>query len=341
MNLKENFINCLEGKGVEKTPVVPITTITLMEYREKFNSNFPEAHTDSDKMVKLAVAPYEVSGIEGINLPFDMTIEAEAFGCEIDLRENEHTPEVVKTPFNEPSGIDVPSDFLQTSRVRVLEESIMKIQEKYHDVPLIIGVVGPFTLLGQLLGIENLLKYVKKDYYEVEDAIGIVTEALQEFISLLDSYKIDAICICEPSSSSDLLNPEIFKKLVKPELEILADTIKSKTILHVCGNTNPIIPDMLTCNYDAISIEDVVDINYITKTRKELNSNTKICGNISTNKALLLGTTKTVKDEATIALEKGVDILCSSCSVPPMTPEVNVNAMIKARDKYYDQKTNN
>lgn len=335
MTLKENFLNVLCGNKTDKTPIVPVTTITLMSYREKVNSNFPEAHTDFNKMVRLAVAPYEISGIEGINIPFDMTIESEAIGCSVDLRCDDQTPEIIKSPFKYPNDVEIPHDVLKRGRMPVLFKAIEEIKEKYSDVPLIVGIVGPFTLLGQLLGIENLLKYIKTNIFEVEDSLTVVNDFLSDFSRKLSSLNVDSVCVCEPSCSSDLLTPDIFKKIVVPELEILSDEIKVKSILHICGNSKPIIPDMLSCGFNAISIEDVVDIEYINRVKNELNSPTMICGNIST-KSLLLGTPQDVKKEVKIALEKGVDILCSSCSVPPHSPEGNVRAMVLARDEYED-----
>ncbi len=334
MNLREKFSDILDAKNSEKPLVVPITTITLMEYREKIGVSFPEAHTDVDKMVELAVAPHNFSGIEGINIPFDMTIEAEAMGCSIDLRGGDQTPEVDVTPFNKPEDVVVPDDFLSSERMNVLFSAIGKIKKSYPDVPLIIGIVGPFTLLGQLLGIEKLLKYLKTNYFEVEEALSVVSDALLLFTSKLDEYDVDAICVCEPSSSSDLLDPKIFSKLVKSELEYMSDNIVSHKILHVCGNSNPIIEDMLTCGYNGISIEDIVDLGYVNDIKRKVNTSTVVCGNISTNKALLLGTPSDVESEVFNALDHGIDLLCSSCSVPPHSPEENVRAMITSRDKY-------
>jgi len=37
-------------------------------------------------------------------------------------------------------------------------------------------------------------------------------------------------------------------------------------------------------------------------------------------------------------LYNGIDILCSSCSVPPLSSEENVKAMVKARDIYFKNK---
>ncbi|MCI5867714.1 MAG: uroporphyrinogen decarboxylase family protein [Methanosphaera sp.] len=337
MTLREKFSDILDDKNNnEKTIVAPITTINLIKYRQNLDVQFPEAHLNVDDMVKLATAPYNTSKIEGINIPFDMTIESQSFGCEIDMRDGSNMPEVASSPFSKPEDIEIPENFTDSSRMKILFDAMDKINMQYPDVPLIVGVVGPFTLLGQLLGIEDLLKYIKTEYFEIEEAISVITEALIMFCEEIDKHNPSAICICEPSCSCDLLDPKIFKKLIKEEVEYIADSIQSHSILHVCGNSTEIIEDMLTCNYDAISIENIVDLDYVNEQRTKTQSKTKVCGNVST-KTLLLGDKTQINTEVKTALNKGIDIVASSCSVPPYTPEENVHEMIKARDEYYQQ----
>ena len=98
--------------------MLPITTIALNEYKQRYNSYFPDNYNDAEKMYKLSVAPYIDSGIEGANVPFDMTLEAEALGCKIDLRGGDLTPEVSETPFDDLDDIIVPENFLNTSRIK-------------------------------------------------------------------------------------------------------------------------------------------------------------------------------------------------------------------------------
>lgn len=332
--LKKQLHEILDNTEKHKALVLPITTVNLQSYRQKENTHFPQTHQNPNLMAHQALAANKYSGIEGVNLPFDVTMEAEAFGCKVDLRDDNNMPEVIDSPFKSPDKIKIPDNYPNTERIQILFKAIKIIKDEKPDLPLIIGVVGPFTLLGQLLGIENLLKYLKTEYFQIEEALTTVTEALLKFTEKLDEAQVDIICVCEPSCSCDLLDPSIFRSLVKPELEYMADEIKTRTTLHVCGNTNDIIEDMLTCNFNSISIEDAVNTDHLKKVRKITNSPTKVCGNIST-KTLLLGSPNDIKAEVRNALESGFDIITSSCSVPQHTPEENVKAMIKARDEYY------
>ena len=44
------------------------------------------------------------------------------------------------------------------------------LKEKYEDLPIIVGITGPFTLTGHLLGIENEDRLMKTDQDEIEIA---------------------------------------------------------------------------------------------------------------------------------------------------------------------------
>lgn len=339
-NLRKNFNETIKHIKKHTPQVIPITTINLVEYRNQLNIHFPEIHTNTEDMIKLALAPHKQSGIEGVNLPFDMTLESESFGCKIDMRDESNMPEVKSTPFTKPADITIPENFTDTPRMNILYQAIRKIRTENPELPIIIGIVGPFTLLGQLLGIEDLLKYIKLEYFEVEEALTLVVEALIQFIAKLETLDIDAVVVCEPSASCDLLSPTIFSQLLKPELEYIAKiTTKTNTILHVCGNTTKIIPDMLTAGYDAISIEHVVDLDYVNECRRKTKTDTLVCGNIST-KTLLLGSVEDIKKQVYEALDKNIDILASSCSVPPHSPEANVSEMVKARNQYEKERKN-
>lgn len=284
-------------------------------------------------MYQLSVAPHIESNIEGANVPFDMTLEAEALGCTIDLRSGDLTPEVIKSPYANLEDIQIPNTFPKTDRIKIFMDTIDLIRKNYPDLPIMVGIVGPFTLLGQLIGIEKLLKLLKSELYQIEDALIILSEAQSKFIKHIEEHDVDAIICCEPSCTSDLLDPNIFRDIVQTELEELAENINVASVLHICGNTNPIIGDMISMGYDAISFEDAVDVRDAVRIRENTGSTTKLCGNIATN-TLLNSDVESVGKEVRYAISNGIDILCSSCSVPPLTPEENVRAMVTYRDKY-------
>lgn len=352
MNLKNNLLKALSGEEVDVTPVVSVTQVAVVEAMEKTGAFWPEAHTDAEKMAKLGSSLYELAGLECARIPFCLTVEAEAMGCKVDLGGNDKTPQVSETPFRSGNDINVPADFLSSGRIPVVLEAVEKLKEEYADtLPIIVGMTGPFTLAGHLLGVENLVRYMKIKPSEVETAVENSLDACMDYAEAISEVKPDVICVAEPTAAPELIDPLQFKSVVKPRLEDLANVIKTKKVLHICGSTQPIVRDMAGIGYDGISVEEKVDIarakQDIEKGGKVIrvggktmsmggDSSSKIVGNISTTQTLFRSSPEEVKAEVKRALEAGVDILAPSCGLAPGSPIANIKAMVEGRNEFYN-----
>jgi len=352
MNLKENLIESLSGEEVEITPVISVTQVGIVEAMQKTGSFWPDSHTDAEKMAILGSSLYELVGLECARIPFDLTVEAEAMGCKIDIGSEDMTPRVVENPFERSSDIKIPEDFLNRGRIPVVLEALKKLKEKYGDnLPVIVGVTGPLTLTGQLLGIENVVRSMRSRPYEVESALDEVLEASIQYVNALSEIDSDVICVADPTSAPDLTNPLQFKNMVKPRLEDLSREITACKVLHICGSTEPIIKDMAATGFDGLSVEEKVDISWAKEEIKSggktirvggrtmsmggRDKTPKLVGNISTSQTLFMGSPQDVKSEVKSVLEAGVDILAPSCGLAPRSPLENIKAMIEARNEYY------
>lgn len=352
MNLRENLIDALSGEDVEITPVISVTQVGIVEAMEKTNAFWPDAHTDAGKMAELGSSLYELAGLECARIPFDLTIEADAMGCRVDMGSEDRTPQVTRSPFDSSRDIKVPEDFLSRGRIQVVLEAIDKLKDNYgDDLPIIVGMTGPLTLAGQLLGIENLVRYMRSKPNEVEDALDEVLEASFQYADAICEKEPDVICVADPTSAPDLIDPLQFKNMVKPRLEDLAGGITTNKVLHICGSTEPIIRDMATTGFDGLSVEEKVDIS---RAKEEIkgggktirvggrtvsmgggDKTPKLVGNISTNQTLFMGSNQEVKEEVMDALEAGVDILAPSCGLAPRSPLANIKAMVEARNEFH------
>lgn len=85
-------------------------------------------------MANLAIASYELSGLECVQVPFDFVIEPEALGCKIEWRDaKDFVPMVVDHPYDSPEKFDIPEDVLSRGRIPVLLEAIGLIKKKVGD----------------------------------------------------------------------------------------------------------------------------------------------------------------------------------------------------------------
>ncbi|MGB9201273.1 methylcobamide:CoM methyltransferase MtaA [Methanobacterium sp.] len=353
MNIKNNVLKVLSGEESDITPVLSVTQIAIVEAMEKTDVYWPEAHINADMMAILGSSLHELAGLECARIPFCLTVEAEAMGCTVDLGNIERTPQITETPFRTASDIEVPTDFLNKGRIPVVLEAIKRLKEDYGDtLPIIVGITGPFTLTGHLLGVENMLRDMKMRPGDIENAIDNSLDACMDYAEAISQAEPDIICVAEPTAAPELIDPLQFKTIVKPRLEDLANVIRTKKILHICGSSQPIIHDMASIGYDAISVEENVDI---AKAKQDLEkggkvlrvggkvmsmggeTSSKIVGNISSTQTLFRGSTEDVKEEVKKALSAGVDILAPSCGLAPRSPIANIKAMVEARNEFYDK----
>ena len=351
MNLKNNVLKVLSGEESDITPVISVTQVAVVEAMEKTNAFWPEAHTNAEKMATLGSSLYELAGLESARIPFCLTVEAEAMGCKVNLGGEDRTPQIAETPFRSASDIEVPDDFLSRGRIPVVLEAVEILKEKYGDtLPIVVGITGPFTLAGHLLGVENLVRYMKIRPSEIETAIDNSLDACMDYAEAISEVGPDIICVAEPTAAPELIDPLQFKSIVKPRLEDLANVIKTKKVLHICGSTQPIIRDMASIGYDGISVEEKVDIKtakqdlgkggkVIRVGGKTMNmggeTSSKIVGNISTTQTLFRSSPEEVKAEVKQALEDGIDILAPSCGLAPRSPITNIKAMVEARNEFF------
>jgi [methyl-Co(III) methanol-specific corrinoid protein]:coenzyme M methyltransferase len=351
MNLKENVLTVLSGEEVNVTPVISVTQIGIVEAMEKTDSFWPEAHTDAEKMAILGSSLYELVGLECARIPFCLTVEAEAMGCKVNLGSEDKTPLVMESPFQNASDIKIPTDFLHNGRIPVVLEALKKLKEKYGDtLPIIVGITGPFTLTGHLLGVEKMVRYMRTKPYEIESALDKALDVSMEYVNALSEIGPDIICVAEPTSATELINPLQFKTIVKPRLEDLSREINTKKVLHICGSAEPILKDMASIGYDGLSVEEKVDVKWA---KEELKGGGKIMrvggrimtmggekspkliGNISSSQTLFRDSPDEVKKKVKDVLESGIDILAPSCGLAPRSPLENIKAMVKGRNEFY------
>ena len=231
--------------------------------------------------------------------------------------------------------LEVPDDFVNNGRLPVILESIEILKNEYPEVPVIVGMAGPFTLTGHLLGVEDLVKMLKTDSFVVEDAVEIALEAQTELVQAFNESGVDVIAVADPTSSPELLDPNDFSEFAQPALEDLSAEMETESILHICGNSRPILEEMLDCGFSGISVEEAVDMTEAQQVRAETGAETVMVGNVSTSQTLFSKPVEEVKAEVTQALEKGVNVLAPSCGIAPKSPLANLKAFVEARDEFY------
>jgi MtaA/CmuA family methyltransferase len=285
---------------------------------------------DADAMVKAHVDAQKLLGYDALFAYIDALFIPEVFGCSVihlasggldaspvDIK-NEEDVEALPTP-------DVRKDGRLPLMLTVAERLAGMAG---RGVPVIPLVEGPFTTAARIMGVERMMRAVMKNRPMIEKMVAKVGHFLAQYGEALAQCGADGLIIADPVGSSTMVSPPLYRAMVLPELQRFINSLKIPTILHVCGDTEPILDMMAETGANILSLDQCMDLG---KAKQHLAGRCGIAGNVDPINALLLGTVEGVKRETLKCLEQGGKkgyILMAGCAVPPGTPTENLEAMI-------------
>lgn len=330
---KERVLGALLGKKIDRIPASSVAGCggtVCVDMQKGIGIYWPEAHRDAKKMAKLAIASYELSGLECVRVPFDLVIAPEALGCEITYPpEVDARPMVYGHTYEKPEDLKVPESILELGRIPTLLEAIRILKRDVGDLlPISSLLFGPFSLVGEMIGTSKLMKWCFRNPDCLREFVDFATDFLIELGEAQYDAGSDIVVVADPIAS--LVRPNMFKDYAKPALIRVADSLDGIIVLHICGDANLIVPDMAECGYHGISIEESMDV---AKAKLHV-GDVKILGNVSSKETLLFGPPDDIKAEARKAIEAGVDLLEPGCGIVPSTPLANVIAFVEAAKEF-------
>lgn len=336
MNLKERFLNQLKGKEVDMTPVGCTTTYGVVELMEKCGAERPLADRDPQAMAELALAGPKYAGFEWIKaMGWDITAMSEAFGCVLGEAKIDRQYSIHEHPFSQDlEGLDYPSDFLQRGRFPVYKEQFKILKDKVGEDYVVYGETeGAFTCAANLVGTEQFMKWTFKKPDQVQQVLDVTKQAMLDVINFSFDCGADYFLMAEPTSGPAVMSPKLWKKYVQPLITEIVPKAKGPLVLHVCGNTDSIVPMMCETGIAGISIEEKADMKRAVEIANE--HGTKVFGNVATATTIFSGTPEQCYQESIEALENGTHFLCPGCGIAPNSSLENIQQLKKARDDYF------
>jgi [methyl-Co(III) methanol-specific corrinoid protein]:coenzyme M methyltransferase len=337
MNSRERVLKLFAREPIDYIPVFSGYGNITVHGLEKYGWRFAEIHTNAEKMAKMAATTYELFGFECAVCPFDMGVEAEVLGSEVNFyahRDDVVYPTIVKHAAEKviDLNIQVPQDLKNAGRIPIVREALSILKERVgNNVAIGSWVLGPYTLAGQLVDLSDLSKSAIKKPELMNEILRKLADYLLEVIKLYREAGADYVTIREMGAGPDILSPRVFNSLIKPHLQHMFATIESPKILHMCGDTNVIVELLGDCGAEVLSVEDKNDV---IATRKLLGPDTLIFGEIDAYGVLVAGKPKDVDEAVKKAIDSGVDAVWPGCDIWPTAPKANMKALLEATRKY-------
>jgi [methyl-Co(III) methanol-specific corrinoid protein]:coenzyme M methyltransferase len=364
-NSRDTVLNVLRGEPADHVPnfsgMGSITLHGIQQLGYKFN----EIHGDGRKMADSAASTHRFFGFESAVVPFDMGVVAESLGAGMKYYDKADLGQIIYPTMTRklverstvvvPEGLSEaeaktfvmkeienqiinyqfqkPADISQTGRIPVVLEAIRILKQELGD-EIAIGswTLGPFTELGQVLDLEVLLKMSAKKPEIVNRHLQFMVDYLTEVINLYIEAGADFITVREMGATASIMSPRMFKSLILPNLQALFGRInRVPTVLHICGDTNPIIELMAQSGASALSVDQM---NRLGESRAKA-PKMILLGNYKPFGAPFCeGTPAEVEAIIKQSIEEGADGIWPGCDLWPQVPPENMKAMMEAMRKY-------
>jgi uroporphyrinogen decarboxylase len=328
MSDKHLLFDALRGKTTSRPAWVPFVGV---HGGQLIGVTATEYLTSADRLVEGLTAAVERYRPDGLPVVFDVQIEAEVLGCELNWN-NEGPPSVMTHPLEMGLSLaDLPEYTTDAGRFPVIGEAIDRLHQQHGDNVAFYGLItGPFTLALHLLG--NLIFLDMYDHPEKVEAL--LAYCRDVAIKTADFYLdrgIEVVAVVDPMTSQ--ISPEHFVQFETPYVDAIFDHIRRRgafSSLFVCGDATRNLDVMCQTHCDNICVDENIDLANLAKLARAAGKS--VGGNLQLTTVLLLGSEADAARDAVRCLDAcGTDgfVLAPGCDLPWGVPPENLEAVAR------------
>ncbi len=205
-----------------------------------------QAVSSPQAQVEAVLALHEAFDTQFLLTAMDLSAEAEAFGCTIRMEEQE-VPTVLErlvTGSDEINHLQVPP--VGTARTTVHLQAVHSLAQQAGEIPVLGGVIGPFSLASRLFGVSEALLMSLTDPEVLEALINKATQFLIGYVAAFKEQGATGVIMAEPSAG--LLSPRGLAQFSSPYVRQIIHATRSDDftlVLHNCGAKFAHLPKIL------------------------------------------------------------------------------------------------
>ncbi|MBC5647310.1 uroporphyrinogen decarboxylase family protein [Christensenella tenuis] len=339
MTGKDIVTRAVHFQDVPRTPVAFIDGGAWLVYQKGIS--YEDIFDMEDYGAGLIREYYELFDSDIVwTAPACYNLAIRALGGKVDFSIKGSCPEVLEPLLKSPEDIKkydekkIAEFLLADPGIQaMLEQTRLVAKEFGAEKCIAINYIGPFTLASQLIGITDFMMGLYDEETDIWPLLNFATRVCYEFFHIFLEAGADTVFIGDPSSSGDLISPDMFEQYALPCIKSLTTLLEGEAqikMLHICGSTQARIKPLRGSGIDGFSL-DSIDL----KTAMQLaDGNFAIFGNMGTVSVM---NEKSPDEIYTICLElaragglQGGYVMMPGCDLPPITPIENIKAMIRA-----------
>lgn len=339
MNGYERICAALKGEPADQIPVMLHNFMAAAKEMNITMGQFRESSRLIADAFKLSVEKY---GLDGVLVDLDTVTLAGSAGIPVDFPDD--------APARSHLGILTSlKDLKNLKQVKVEDyryvqiwlEAVRLLKEYFGDEILIRGNCdqAPFSLASMIRGTEPwMTDLYLADPSQITEMLEYCTDITCQFIRLMAQTGAHMVSNGDSPAGPDMIPPGLYGQYAMPfEKKVVDEAHKAGLpyTLHICGNTELILDQMIQTGADAF------EIDYKTPVKKAfdaLKDHAVFTGNIDPSGVLALGTPELVKRKTIELLDifskTNRFIANSGCALPSFTPEENLRAFVETVRNY-------
>lgn len=341
MNSLERTLLTLDHKLPDRAPVdLHNFQVTA---RMMGAASFADFFRSGEAMAEGQIAAWRRFGHDVLIVENGTAALAEACGVEVIYQDN--AAPVAKVPainnLDEVEGLEVPDPYKAPVLAENLKATRIVVSVIGKEAFVIgRGDQGPFSLASEIRGMHEFM--IDLALGEKPEKIHRLLDYCRQVIYRYALAQIEQGAHCtsigDSPSGPDVISPRLYREYAYPHVKRLIDDLKAhgvRVAYHICGNSTPIIEDMVSTGATIIEIDQKADMR---RSKAAAQGKTTLLGPIDPSAVLANGTPEDVTAKAREALEilapGGGFILGPGCALPASTPDENLDALIDAAKRY-------
>jgi len=297
-----------------------------------------DAVTSAQHQTQAVLALHERFHTQVMLTAMDLSAEAESFGSEISMSDDD-IPTVIGrlvTTGEEIENLPIPT--AGDKRTSVHLQTAHNLVAQANGLPVLGGVIGPFSLAGRLFGVSEILELSLTDPDHTARLLQKVTQFLTKYVLAFRDQGVDGIIMAEPAAG--LLSPRGLAKFSSAYVKTIVNESQTDDftiLLHNCGAKIAHLPKILEAGAEIFHFGAPMDMSQAIT---QVNGEVIIAGNLDPTAVFHSGTIADVEAQTSALMSLTSPyknfIISSGCDIPPHTPVVNLDAFYKVVGEYSD-----
>jgi uroporphyrinogen decarboxylase len=312
---------------------VPAYIFTGICNAQLIGASIREFLQDPEVFIEAQVAAYERYEPDILIMMRDLLMDVEALGNELQFPEDSmciSKIEVLKEDKGMLSSLRL-ADPKKDGRIPDYLMACSATKQALPDVIVSAVIAGPWTIAMGLRGATELIMDTVDDPDYVHELMTLCTQSTKNVTEELAEIGV-GIGYSEAPASCSLISPEIYRTFVLPYHKEIVAHFQEKKVgvgLHVCGNADPIVEDLVSTGASNLSIDSGTGMERAVQATR---GKAVLIGNVDTNTFMAEN-----QDEMRHAIQSCIDlapedsgyILAPGCEVPGAAPAEKIDWFMK------------